>query len=89
MATSFSTQTVGYRVPMVGNEILYSRNQKYWLSLSLAVWPQTNCTKILVEFKFDGGISGRFIKELCRLSLEVLEQNYEFANLQELKLAVC
>ena len=41
--TSFSTQIVGYRVAMVGNEILYSR--KYWPFLNLAVWPQTNPKK--------------------------------------------
>ena len=36
-----------------------------------------------MEFKFGGGASGLFIKERCRLSLEVLEQSHEFANLQE------
>ena len=61
--TSFSTQIVGYRVPMVGNEILYS--WKYWPSLNLAVWPQTNPKK---KIKFGGGISGLFIKESCHLS---------------------
>ena len=63
---------------MVGNEILYSR--KHWPSLNLAVWPHKK------KIKFGGGISGPFIKERCRLSLE---QNHEFANLQEVKLAVC
>ena len=48
------------------NALPYSR--KYWQSLSLAVWPQTDYTKMLAEFKFGGGISGRFIKEQCRLS---------------------
>ena len=43
----------------------------------------------LVEFKFVGGVSGLFIKERCRLLLEVLEQSHEFANLQEIKLAAC
>ena len=47
-------------------------SQKYWRSLNSAVWPQTDHTKIL-EFKFGGGISGPFIKERCRLSLEVLD----------------
>ena len=46
METSFSTQTVGYRVAMVGNELLNS--QKYWQSLNLAVWPQTNRTKFFI-----------------------------------------
>ena len=38
----------------------------------------------MAEFKFGGGASGPFIKERCCLSLEVLEQSHEFANLQEL-----
>ena len=82
METSFFTQIVGYRVAMVGNEILYSR--KYWPCLNLAVWSQTNPKK--KKIIFGGGISGPFIKECCRLSPE---QNHEFANLQEIKLAVC
>ena len=44
-------------------------NWKYWQSLNLAVWPQTDHTKMLAEFKFGGGISGPFIKESCRLLL--------------------
>ena len=56
----------------------------------MTVWSQTNGKKqILVEFKFGSGISGLFIKEHCRLSLEVLEQSDEFASLQEIKLAAC
>ena len=62
---------------------------KYWPSLNSAVWPQTDCKKTLVEFKFGGGISDPFIKERCHLSLEVLEQSHEFTNLQEIKLAAC
>ena len=58
-------------------------------SLNLAVWPQTDRKKIRVEFKFGGDISGPFIRERYRLSLEVLEQSHEFANLQEIKLAEC
>ena len=50
-------------------------------------WPQTDCKKILKEFKFDGSVSGLFIEEHCRLSLEVLE--HELADLQEIKLALC
>ena len=53
----------------------YSR--KYLWSLNLAVWPQTDHEKILAEFKFDGSVSGPFIKERCRLSLEVLEQSVQ------------
>ena len=67
--------------------IPYSR--KYWWSLNLVVWPQTNRKKILAEFKFGSGVSGPFIKERCRLSLEVLEQSHELAILQEIKLAAC
>ena len=40
-------------------------------------------------FKFGDGVSGPFIKERCRLSLELLEQNHDFAKLQEIKLAAC
>ena len=58
--------------------LLYS--QKYWWSLSLAVWPQTDRKNILAEFKFGGGVAGPFIKECCCLSLEVLEQSHEFTN---------
>ena len=47
----------------------------------LEVWPQINFKKILAEFKFGGGISSPFIKEHCRLLLEVLEQSHEFENL--------
>ena len=53
------------------------------------VWPQTDRKNILVKFKFGGGVSGSFIEESCHLSLEVLEQSHEFANLQEIKLTVC
>ena len=38
----------------------------------------TDHTKILGEFKFGSGVSGPFIKECCRLSLEALEQSHEF-----------
>ena len=34
----------------------------------MAVWPQTDRIKILVEFKFGSG--GPFIKQHCHLSLE-------------------
>ena len=51
--------------------------------------PKPTIKKILVEFKFGGGVSGPLIKERCRLSLEVLEQSHEFTNLQEIKLAAC
>ena len=44
----------------------------------MAVWI---VKKILAEFKLGGGVSGPFIKECCHLSLEVLEQSHEFANL--------
>ena len=37
--------------------------------------------RIAGNIKFDGGVSGPFIKEHCHLSLEVLEQSHEFANL--------
>ena len=57
-------------------------SQKYWRSLKLVVWPQTDHKNIWAEFKFGSGISGPFIKEFCRLSFEVLEQRHEFANLQ-------
>ena len=40
--------------------------------------PKPNIKKILAEFKFGSGISGLFIKEHCRLSLEVPEQSHEF-----------
>ena len=54
----------------------------------LVVWPQTDRKKILAEFKFGSGVvSGLFITEQRRLSLEALEQSHEFANLQEIKLA--
>ena len=43
----------------------------------------------MAEFNFGGGISGPFIKEHAFLSLEVLGQSHEFANLQETKLAAC
>ena len=56
----------------------YSR--KYLRSLNLVVCPQTDRNKII--FKFDGGVSGRFIKECCNLLLEVLEQSHEFTNLE-------
>ena len=59
------------------------------MALNLAVWPQTNCQKILAEFKFGSGVSGPFIKQRCHLSLEALEQSHEFPNLQEIKLAAC
>ena len=52
--------------------IPYSR--KYWQSLSLAVWPQTDYIKMSAEFKFGGGISGPFIKESCRLLLRHLNK---------------
>ena len=48
---------------------------------SLQIWqfgPKPT-VKILAEFKFGGGVLGSFIKERCRLSLEILEQNHEFA----------
>ena len=48
----------------------------------MAVRPQSDCKKILAEFKFGGGVSGPFIKEHCHLLLEVLEQSHEFENLQ-------
>ena len=54
----------------------------------MVVWPQTDHKK-KIKIKFGGGISGPFIKECCRLSLEVLEQSHEFTTLQEIKLAVC
>ena len=57
--------------------------------LNSVVWPQADCKKFLVEFQFGSGISSSFIKERYRLSLEVLEQTHEFANLQEIKLAAC
>ena len=38
-------------------------------------------------FEFGGGASGLFIKEHCRLSLEVPEQSHEI--LQGIKLAEC
>ena len=60
----------------------YSR--KYLRSLNLVVCPQTDRNKKL--FKFDGGVSCRFIKECYNLLLEVLEQSHEFTNLE---LAVC
>ena len=45
--------------------------------------------KLLAEFKFGDGTSGLFIREHFPLSLKVLEQSHEFANLQEIKLTVC
>ena len=45
--------------------------------------------RIAGNIKFDGGVSGPFIKKRCRLSIQALEQGHEFANLQEIKLAVC
>ena len=63
--------------------VLYSR--KYLRSLNLVVCPQTDCNKKKI-FKFDGGVSGRFIKECYNLLLEVLEQSHEFTNLE---LAAC
>ena len=63
-------------------------NRKCQRPLNLAVWTQTDHTKILAEFKFGSGASGSFIREHCSLSLEV--QGHPFAaNLQEIKLAVC
>ena len=53
------------------------------------VWPKTDSKKLLVEFKLGNGASGSFIRECFPLSLEVLEQSHEFANLQESKPAVC
>ena len=50
------------------------------------VWPQTNHKRILAEFKFGRGVSGPFIKERCRLSVEALEQSHDFTNLQGVKL---
>ena len=40
-----------------GKEHYYTKykNRKYWLSLNLVVWPQTDCTNILMKFKFGGG----------------------------------
>ena len=49
----------------------------------------TNGIEIMVDFKFGGGVSGLFIRECCRLSLEVLEQSQEFANLQKINPAAC
>ena len=37
-----------------------------------------------MEFKYGGGASSPFIKEHCYLSLEILEQSHEFANLHEI-----
>ena len=48
--------------------------------------PNRDRKVILAELKFGGGPSGPFIKERCRLLLEILEQSHEFANLQEIKL---
>ena len=45
--------------------------------------------KLTVKNKFGGGASSPFIQVHCCLSLEVLEQSHEFANLQEIKLAAC
>ena len=42
-----------------------------------------------MEFKFGSDVSGPLIKVRCCLSLEVLEQSRELANLQEIKLAAC
>ena len=53
----------------------------------MAVWPQTDCKKILVEFKFGIDVLCPFIKERCHLLLEVLEQSHEFANLRGIKCA--
>ena len=57
--------------------LLIQYNPKYWLSLNLAVGPQTNYKKILAEFKFGSGASVLFIKKCCYLSLEVIEQNHK------------
>ena len=40
---------------MTGQVLPY--NRKYWRSLNLAVWPQTERKNILAEFKFSGGAS--------------------------------
>ena len=63
-------------------------SQKYWQSLNLAVFPETDRRKILAGFKFGSGVSGPFIKGHCCLSLEGLESR-EFTNLQDIKLTVC
>ena len=63
----------------IDSQIPYSR--KFIGGSYLAVWPQSDCKKILAEFKFGGGVSGLFIKEHCCLLLEVLEQSHEFENL--------
>ena len=39
--------------------ILYDR--KYWQSLNLAVWFQTEREKVVTEFKFGGGASQRIM----------------------------
>ena len=44
------------------NEIPY--NGKYWQSLHLVIWPQSDGKKFLAKFKFGGGTSGPFIKDL-------------------------
>ena len=61
------------------SEIWY--NRKYWWE----VWPWT-----LIVFKtWWWRLGSVYQGALPRLSLEVLEQSYEFANLQKIKLAVC
>ena len=70
--------------------ILYS--WKYWQSLNLTVWPQTECKK--KTFKFGGGASQRITssqtlhmslsRSVAFLLLEVLELSHEFADLQEI-----
>ena len=54
------------------------------------VWPQTDCKKILAEFKFGGGASGPLIKEHVAVShLRYLNKAMSFANLQEINSYMC
>ena len=49
--------------------------------------PEKRQAQSLSYLLLSSGVSSLFIKECCCLSLEVLEQSREFANLQEIKLA--
>ena len=74
-----------YFVELASNAILlYSR--KYWQSLNLAVWPQTDLKKKKEIWRWH--LRSVYQGALSSLA-EVLEQSHKIANLQEMKLAAC
>ena len=86
ISSSFTSKQLN--VPQ-DHQALNPNSWKYWRSLNMAAWPQTDRKRTLAQFKFGSGVSGLFIEEHCHLLLEALKQSHEFTNLQEMKLAAC